>query len=101
MQLSSQGKAGALNNFTVVVVDELGRRVWGAASQLAASLDLHLPMRKAAASYIQGIEDEAGGNVNIIWNGSASPLVNASTIFQLNVTLRGSGEVCSLLADTS
>ena len=88
-----QGKAGSLNYLSLLVLDELGQAVSGQADQISASLSLFPAPLDSSSKYIQSVVDNEDGSVNVTWNATAASPTNNSLVYQLNVTLKSSGQV--------
>ena len=88
-----QGQAGPTNNFSVVVVDELGQPIAGQADALSASLSLFPSPARSSSSLLQSLVNGEDGKVVVIWNGTAATPANNSVLYQLNITLRSSAQV--------
>lgn len=89
-----QGKVGVINNFTLVLLNELGQVVSGQASQISASLSLFPAPVTSSSKFIQAVANSEGGGVVVVWNGTAATPANNSVVFQLNVTVKSSSQVC-------
>ena len=93
--LDLQGKAGSLNNFTLVLVDELGRQLSGLASSISASIAQYPPppTNIVDSSSIKAVVDCPDGTVNVSWTATAALPATIDLLYQLNVTLKMSQQV--------
>ena len=89
-----QGTAGHPNNLSLLVLDELGQTVHGQADQLNVSMSLFPPPVNSSSTYIRSVENSEEGGVIVVWNGTAATPADNSVAYQLNVTLKSSGQVC-------
>lgn len=89
-----QGNAGSLSNFSLVLVNQLGLPVSGQAEQLSVSMSLFPPPPASTPNdFIQSLVNSEKGSVVVTWNGTAATPSNNSILYQLNVTLKSSGQV--------
>ena len=90
--------AGRANNFTLVLVDQLGQQVNGRATDVEAAMRFYPPdaMYPSGAdnhSFIQSVVDSASGSLTVVWNGTVATPADNSLVYELNVSLANSDKV--------
>ena len=88
-----QGRAGVLNNFTAVLIDQSGQRYSGGAGQLAVAMSRFPPTTGDSTTILQSVTDGGDGGVVVSWNGTLGTPADNSILYQLNISVAATGEV--------
>ena len=92
-----QGTAGETNTLTITLVDALGQQYSSDKSEVNLTASLaEYPSSLMSAAGLIGVVSLGEGSVAIQWTATTATPADNSLLYQINVTLASSGQVCAL-----